>query len=86
MTDTPPVPSVVAPVKSPWASSVNWAQLGGLLASLMVYLKVPLDASQIASILISIQTIVGLFTWVKHTWFERDVLTSSVENSPKVLM
>ena len=42
MTDTPAVTAVVAPVKSPWASSVNWAQFAGLLASLAVYLKVPL--------------------------------------------
>ena len=85
MTDTPPV-AVVAPVKSPWASSVNWAQFAGLLTSLAVYLKVPLDSAQIASLLISIQAIVGLYTWVKHTWFEHDVLASSVKESPKVLM
>ena len=85
MTDTLPV-AVVAPVKSPWGSTVNWAQFAGLIASLAVYLKVPITAEQIASFLISIQTVVVLYTWIKHTWFERDVLSSSVKDTPKVVL
>ena len=77
MADTPA--EVLAPVKSPAASTINWAQIAGFLASIGVYFGIDIPPEEIMRVLLGIQGAVALFTFIKHTWFEASVLAPSAK-------
>lgn len=76
---------VLAPVKSPVASPTNWAQIAGPIASMLVYAGLHLDPDLIIKVIIGIQSAVGLYVVVKHTWFTTTVLAPSVKDEMKLV-
>jgi hypothetical protein len=60
-------------VKSAWASKINWTQGVGLLASLLAMRGVDLPPETQAQIVVAIQAIVSVATWVARTWFTTSV-------------
>jgi hypothetical protein len=72
--------TVDVPVKNPWFSTINWVQFVGLVVSAAAYFKITLtDAQATALLMLGVQAGVALYTWVKHTWFEPKVLSTSVK-------
>ena len=81
MSSTAIVPQATVEVRTAWASKINWTQMIGVIASVLVVatggkLNIPIE--QQASIVLLIQTGQGLITWVMKTWFTTTVTSSSV--------
>lgn len=70
---------IITTTKSPWASTINWAQFAGALASMLIMFGAPITADQILAVIVTIQLAVGGYTFIKHTWFEPDVLAPSAK-------
>lgn len=64
--------------KSPWTSTINWAQIVGAVATIAVAVGAPISEAQIASIAVTVQLAVAAYTVIRHTWFSPQVLTSSL--------
>lgn len=63
-------------VKSAWASKINWAQAVGLVASLLAMKGVDLPPETQAQIVVGVQAIVSVATWIARTWFTTSVTPS----------
>jgi hypothetical protein len=63
-------------VKSAWASKINWTQGVGLLASLLAMRGVDLPPETQAQIVVGVQALVSVATWVARTWFTTSVTPS----------
>lgn len=75
-----PTPTVQVPIKSAWASKINWGQAIGMVASVLVIVtggKVNIDASTQAALLGGIQAVVAVYTVVMKTFFTSTVTPSS---------
>ena len=68
----------LVPVKSPWASTVNWAAFGSMIVGVGAMFNLPLDATSVNTVLAALPVAFGAFTWVKNTWFSKRVLSSSL--------
>jgi hypothetical protein len=68
----------VVPVKSGWASKINWVQAGGMFASVMAFFGLDVPPDTLAAIIAGIQAAAALVTVVMRTWFTRSVTTKSV--------
>lgn len=71
---------VTVPVKSAWTSKINWTQLVGLGASLLVLttsgkINIPID--QQLAIVAAIQAAQSVVTWAMKTYFTTTVTPSS---------
>jgi hypothetical protein len=68
-------------VKSAWASKINWTQAIGIGASALVFatggkVNIPLEVQ--GEIVLVIQGVQGIATWVIKTWFTATVTPASV--------
>jgi hypothetical protein len=66
-------------VKSAWASKINWTQGVGLAASLLAMRGVDLPPETQAQIVVAIQAVVGVATWVARTWFTTSVTPAAAK-------
>lgn len=67
-------------VKSSWASKINWTQAVGFGASALVLLtggKVDIPPETQASIVLGIQAVQSVATWVLKTWFTKTITEAS---------
>ncbi len=69
---------VTVPVKSAYASTINWAAFGSMIAGVAAVFNLPVDPTAISTVLAAIPVVLGGFTWVKNTWFGARVLAPSV--------
>lgn len=71
-------PATVVEVKSAWTSKINWTQAVSLIATLLALKGVNLDAETQVQIVVGIQAIQAVVTWVFKTWFTPTVTAASV--------
>lgn len=70
-----------APVVTAWSSKINWTQAVGVVASFGAVLtsgryNVPVDVQ--AQIVLGIQSVIAVVTWVQRTWFTTTITPSSL--------
>lgn len=65
-------------VKSAWLSKINWTQVVAFAASVLAVKGIDLDASTQVAVVMTIQGIQGIATWVMKTWFTATVSPTSV--------
>ena len=68
----------VAETKSPWASTVNWAAVTQMILAAANMIHAPITEGNINTMISAAMFLTGLYTWIRHTWFEPKVLSSSV--------
>ncbi len=72
----------VVPVKSGWASKINWTQVAGpgasTIAVLLGFFGLNLTADQIIGLVMAIQTVQSVVTWVIRQWFTSSVTASAM--------
>lgn len=71
--------TVTAPVKSAWASKINWTQGISVVAANLALFGVDLDAQTQAQILAGIVGAQAVVTWVQRTFFTMSLTASSVQ-------
>lgn len=67
-------------VKSSWASKINWTQVVGVAASALVLLtggKINIPVEVQAEIVVGIQAVQGIVTFVLKTWFTKTITEES---------
>lgn len=69
--------ATIAPVKSGWLSKINWVQLAGPASSLAAAYGLDLPAGKIVGLVIAVQTVQSVVTWIMRTWFTRSVTKAS---------
>lgn len=69
--------SVVA-VKSAWFSKVNWVSFAGPMCSVFAAFGLNLTENQLVALVISVQAVQSILTWIIRTWFTRSVTPGSV--------
>lgn len=75
---------VKVPVKSSWASKINWTQAVALAASVAVVFGVPVEPETQVAIIAGIQGVQATATWILRTWFTKEVTPSSVPTTSVV--
>jgi hypothetical protein len=70
--------NVVVPIKSGWASKINWTQAAGIVASLAAWLGLDISPETMLAVFGGIQAAVGVVTVILRTWFTREVTAESV--------
>lgn len=82
MADKPPETARVE-VKSAWLSKINWTQAVALVATVATLLsagKYDIPPEQQASIVVAIQAVQSVATWVLKTWFTPSVTPASISS------
>lgn len=69
---------VLVPVESSWWSKINWTQWVSLLASILTVYGIPMDAPTQAAVVLGIQSLQTVLTWVLRTWFTNTVTPGSL--------
>lgn len=72
------VTDAVVPVKSSWASKINWTQAVAMGASVAVIFGVDVPPEQQVAIVAVIQGVQSVATWVLRTWFNASVSPASL--------
>lgn len=67
---------ILVDVKSAWLSKINMAQAVGLIASLLAVKGIDLPPETQAQIVVGVQALVSVATWVARTWFTTSVTPS----------
>ena len=67
----------VAPVKSGWLSKINWVQFAGPLCSLLAAFGLALKPDELVGLVVAVQTVQSVATWIIRTWFTRAVTRSA---------
>jgi hypothetical protein len=75
----------VVDIKSTWASKINWTQTVGLAASFLVLFGVNLPPETQVHIVVVIQAIIAVATWILKTFFSNTITPSSATNTEVVL-
>jgi hypothetical protein len=75
--------------KSAWLSKINWTQAVGIAASLLVFatggqIDIPLETQ--TEIVVAIQALQGVATWVFKTWFTPTITLASASVSGEKTM
>jgi len=70
--------TAVVPVKSAWASKINWIQVIGWTISIATALVEGLPPEKKAAAIIAIQTVQNVATFVIRTWFTSSVTAASL--------
>lgn len=68
-------------VKSAWSSKINWTQVVALGASVAVVAgctKCDMPAETQVALVLAIQGVQSVMTWVMRTWFTRSITPGSV--------
>lgn len=76
---------IITETKSPLNSTINWAQIAGLVASLATYFGVTIPQENVLGVILGIQGAVALYTVIRHTFFSTKVLTPAAEDLPRAL-
>ena len=75
----------VVPVKSGWRSKINLTQLAGPAASTIAvflgFFGLNLTPDQIIGLVMAIQTLQSVITWIFRQWFSKSVTASSMKGS-----
>ena len=71
--------TATVPVKSSWASKINWTQALAASGMLLTMFGIDLDAKTQADILAGIVGAQAFLTWLMRTFFTSSVTTSSVQ-------
>ncbi len=66
------------PIKSAWLSKVNWTQAVALLAAWLGAKGINVDAETQVQIVLSVQAIQSVATWILRTWFNKSVTPASL--------
>lgn len=66
------------PVRTAWASKINWTQAVSLLATLLALRGFSLDADTQVAIIATIQGVQTVATWVFRTFFNKSVSPASL--------
>ena len=73
---------VAVPVKSGWASKINWTQVAGpgasTIAVLLGFFGLDLKPDAIIGLIMAIQTIQSIVTWIIRQWFPSSVTAASM--------
>jgi len=69
--------SVEVDVKSAWLSKINWVQVIGVAATMGTAFGVDLPKEELLQIVVGIQAVIGVVTWVMRTWFTTKLTPSS---------
>jgi hypothetical protein len=68
--------------KSAWLSKINWTQFVGLAASVLVFTTgIDLPLEQQAQVVLAIQALQGIVTWVLKTWWTPTITPASASVS-----
>lgn len=67
----------LAPVKSGWLSKINWVQFAGPLCSLLAAFGLALKPDELVGLVVAVQTVQAIATWIIRTWFTRAVTRSA---------
>lgn len=65
------------PVKSAWASKINWTQAIAFAAMIGSYFGIDVDAETQAQILAGIVGVSSFVTFVMRTWFTKSVTAAA---------
>ena len=75
--------------KSAWLSKINWTQVVGIGASVAVFAtggKIDIPLEQQTEIVVAIQAVQGVATWVLKTWFTPTITPASASESGQKTM
>jgi hypothetical protein len=64
-------------VKSGWMSKINWVQFAGPVCSVLAAFGLDLAPDQLVGLVVAVQTVQSIATWVIRTWFTRAVTRSA---------
>lgn len=70
--------TATVPVKSAWASKINWTQAAAAAVAVLVSLGVPIDDQTKTDILTAVVVVQSAATWIIKTWFTPTVTAASV--------
>jgi hypothetical protein len=73
---------VTVPLKSAWASKINWTQAIAGVAMIVAFLtggQLDVSADQQAALVVVIGVVGNVVTYIQRTWFTRAVTPASVE-------
>ena len=68
----------LVPIKSGWASKINWVQLAGPACSLLAAFGLNLAPDQLVGFVVAVQSVQSVVTWILRTWFTHAMTQSSV--------
>jgi hypothetical protein len=68
----------LVPVKTAWASKINWTQAVSLAATLLALKGINLDTDTQVAVVATIQGATAVVTWVLRTWFNGTVSPASL--------
>ena len=68
--------TVNVPVKSAWASTVNWASLGMVVVMVAKMVGAPIDEGTVNTVTNAGVALAGLYVWFKNSYGNPRVLTS----------
>jgi len=72
--------------KSAWLSKINWTQVVSFAASIAAVKGINLDADTQVYVVMAIQGIQGVVTWVLKTWFTPSITPASASVSGQKTM
>jgi hypothetical protein len=81
MADPTTPTTAVVPVKSAWASKINWTQSVAAIAMIATLVsggKLNITADQQVSIVVTIGVFSNVITWILRTWFNGSVNPASL--------
>ena len=67
----------VVPVKSGWISKINWVQFAGPACSLLAAFGLDLKPDALVGLVVAVQTVQSIVTWIMRTWFTHAVTRSA---------
>lgn len=74
-----PEQAATVPIKSAWASKINWTQAVALAGTVLTLTTGhDLDPATQAAIVAGIQAVQSVATWVQRTWFTKSVTPQSL--------
>jgi hypothetical protein len=71
---------ITVPIKSAWASKINWTQAVSAFAMLIGWASgnaIELSADKQTAIVVTIGVIGNIVTWIMKTWFTTTITPSS---------
>ena len=72
------MPMIQVPVKSGFASKINWTQVLGTVASLVTAYGVSLPPELVPALLVAVQGVTSLVTITMRMWFTKSIMQGSV--------
>lgn len=73
-----PIDVAQVQTKSAWLSKINWTQVVSFAASVLAVKGIDLDANTQVAVVLTIQGVQSVATWVLKTWFTPTVTPASL--------